>query len=101
MSNGIEVRFKYGGMCLICDELALARLGEYIRREASVAEAIGNASEASNLRYISVRPLANESDSHGPRWISLLPVILPSCVSSVVFIVGLVSIIRWSLRLLG
>ena len=97
MGNGIEVRFEYGGMSLICDDAALARLREHICGEASVAEVIGGASEASRVRFISVRPPAPASQ--GPSWIDLLPTILASCFSGVVFIVGLVTIIRWAMRL--
>jgi hypothetical protein len=101
MGNGIEVRFKYGGMNLICDDAALARLLEHICKEASVAEAIGEATEASNVRFISVRPAAEESASHGTRWIELVPAILGSCISGVVFIMGLITIIQWAMRLLA
>ena len=99
MVNGIEVRFEYGGMSLICDDVALARLGEHICGEASVAEVIGGVSEGSSVRFISVRP--PDPISHGPTWIELIPTILASCFSGVVFIVGLVTIIQWAMRQLG
>jgi hypothetical protein len=99
MGNGIEVRFEYGGMNLICDDAALARLREHICGEASVAEAVGGASEASSVRFISVRPPAPASQGHS--WLELVPTILAGCLSSVVFIVGLVTIIRWVMKQLA
>jgi hypothetical protein len=99
MANGIEVRFEYGGMNLICDDAALARLREHICGEASVAEAIAGASEASNVRFISVRPPALAS--RGPSWLELVPTILASCLSGVVFVVGLVTVIRWIMQQLA
>jgi hypothetical protein len=99
MVNGIDVRFEYGGMNLICDDAALVRLREHICREASVAEVIGGASEASGVRFIRVHPPAPASQ--GPTWIELIPTILASCFSGVVFIVGLVTIVQWAMRHLG
>jgi hypothetical protein len=96
MGNGIEVRFEYGGMSLICDDAALARLREHICGEASVAEVIGGAPAASSVRFISVLP--PEPASRGPSWIELVPTILASCLSGVIFIVGLVTMIRWAMR---
>jgi hypothetical protein len=99
MGNGIEVRFEYGGMSLICDDTALARIREHICREESVAEVIGSASEVSGVRFISVRPPVPESQ--GPSWLELVPTILASALSGVVFVVGLVTIIRWAMRQLA
>ncbi len=99
MVNGIEVRFEYGGIQLICDDAALARLREHICREASVAEVIGGASEVSSVRFISVGPPAPASQ--GPTWIELIPTILASCFSGMVFIVGLVTIVQWAMQHLG
>jgi hypothetical protein len=99
MDNGIEVRFKYGGMRLICDDAALARLREYICREASVAEVIGAATDVSSLRFISVGPL--RPPSQGPSWLTLVSTILAAALSGAVYIVGLVTIIRWAMRQLA
>lgn len=96
MGNGIEVRFEYDRMSLICDDAALARLREHICGEASVAEVIAGASEASSVRFILVRPPAPAS--RGPTWAELVPTILAGCFSGVVFIVGLVTIIQWAMR---
>jgi hypothetical protein len=93
MVDGIEVHFEYGGMSLICDDAALARLYEHICQEATVSELLGQVPRASGVRFISVGPPT--PPSRGPRWIELIPTILASCVSGVVFVVGFVTIIRW------
>jgi hypothetical protein len=99
MVNGIEVHFEYGGMSLICDDAALARLYEHICQEASVSEVLGQAPRASGVRFISVGPPAHAS--RGPGWIELIPTMLATCVSGVVFVVGFVTIIQWAVRHLG
>jgi hypothetical protein len=99
MRDGIEVRFEYGGMRLTCDDAEFARLREYICGEASVAEAIVGALEVSRVRFISIDLPA--PPSQGPSWLALAPTILASVLSSVVFIVGLVTIVRWAIRQLA
>ncbi len=101
MGNGIEVRFKYGGTNVICDDAALARLREHICSEASVAEAIGNASEATGARFITVRPPADQSASKGPGWYAVIATVVAGSVSGVVYVVGFVTIIRWAMRLVA
>jgi hypothetical protein len=93
MANGIEVRFRYGRMNLICDDAALARLREHICGEASVAEIIGGAFEASSVRAISVRP--PDPEPQGPNWTWLICNILAGSLSGVALIVGYYTIIRW------
>jgi hypothetical protein len=99
MSGGIEARFEYGGMSLICDEAAFARIREHILSEATVAEVIEDASEASGVRFISVRPPTDETALRrsGRAW--LIPTILATCFSAVVTIAGLLAIIQWVMRL--
>jgi hypothetical protein len=99
MRNGIEVRIEYGGMSLICDDAALARLREHICRDASVAEVIEAARDVSSLRFISIGQPA--PPSQGPGWLELVPAIFASALSSVVFIVGIVTIVRWAFRQLA
>ena len=99
MASGIDVRFEYGGMSLICDDAALARLYEHICQEASVTEVLGQTPRAGGVRFISVRTPAPAS--RGPRWIELVPTILASCVSGMVWVVGLVTVIQWAARHLG
>jgi hypothetical protein len=99
MRHGIEIRFEYGGMSLICDDTALARLREHICRETSVAEVIETAPHVSSVRFISISQPA--SPSQGPGWLALVPTILACALSSIVFIVGLVTVVRWVFRQLA
>jgi hypothetical protein len=99
MVNGIEVHFEYGGMSLICDDAALARLYEHICQEASVSEVLGQIPRASGVRFISVGLPAPAP--RGSRLIELIPTILATCVSGVVFVVGCVTIVQLALRHLG
>jgi hypothetical protein len=99
MRHSIEVRFEYGGMSLICDDAALARLREHICREASVAEVIEAAPYVSSVRFITIGQPA--PPSQGPGWLALVPTILASALSGIVFIVGLVTIVRWAFQQLA
>jgi hypothetical protein len=101
MDNGIEVRFEYEGMTLVCDDEAFVRVRDIIVTEATVADAIARRPDESSVRFISVRQASAESTSQGPRWIELVPTILASCFSGVVFIVGLVTIVQWVMRQLS
>jgi hypothetical protein len=101
MGNGIEVRFEYGGMRLICDDDALVRLREHICKETSVAEAIGGVSEASSVRFISVRPQVVESASPGIPWYKFIPAVIVNCLMIPVWIAGFVTVFRWIMRQLA
>jgi hypothetical protein len=98
MDNGIEVRFEYGGMTLICDDEAFVRVRHLIVTEATVADAIARRSDASSVRFIRVHQASAESPPQGPRWIELVPAILASCFSGVVFVVEFVTIVKWVMR---
>jgi hypothetical protein len=96
MGDGIKVRFEYGGVRLICDDAALARLYEHIGKEASVAEVLGRAWRPCSVRFVSVGPPAPASP--GIRWVDLVTIALAGGFSGVVFIVGPVTIIQWAMR---
>src|SRR6187455_1865988 len=98
MGDGIEVRFEYDGMHVFCDDAAIARLYEHICGEASIAEVLDKASRPGSVQFISVRQPLDEPAAKSPRWFELVPVILVSCFSLVVFIVGLVTIYQWAMR---
>jgi hypothetical protein len=101
MDNGIEVRFEYEGMTLVCDDEAFVRIRNLIAAEATLADAIARRPDASSVRFIRVHQASAESTPQGPRWIELVPAILASCLSDVVFIVGLVTIVQWVMRQLA
>ena len=98
MDNGIEVRFEYVGMTLVCDDEAFVRVRDLIAAEATVADAIARRSDASSVRFIWVHQASAETTSQGPRWIELVLAVLASCLSGVVFIVGFVTIVQWVMR---
>jgi hypothetical protein len=98
MDNGIEVRFEYGGMTLVCDDEAFVRVRDRIATEPTIADVIAQRPDASSARFIRVHQASAEAPSQGPGWIELVPAILASCFSGVVFIVGLVTIVQWVMR---
>jgi hypothetical protein len=98
MGNGIEVRFEYGGMWLICDEEALVRIRDHICKEASVADAIGRSSEARGVQFIWVTPPVDESAGERLRWFNVIPIILVNCIMIPVWITGFVTVFRWVMR---
>ena len=98
MDNGIEVRFEYEGMTLVCDDEAFVRVRDLIAAEATVADALARRPDASSVRFIWVHQASAASPSQGPRWIEWALAILASCFSGVVFIVGFVTIVQWVMR---
>jgi len=101
MGNGIDVRFEYGGMSLVCDEEAFGRLREIIATEVDLTDAVPGRRHASNVQFISVSRISAERRSKGLRWIELVQLALASCVSGTVFIVGVVTIFQWIIRKLA
>jgi hypothetical protein len=98
MDNGIEVRFEYVGMTLVCDDEAFVRVRDLIAAEATVADALARRPDASSVRFIWVCQPSAESTAQGPPWIQFVLTILASCFSGFVFIVGLVTIVQWVMR---
>jgi hypothetical protein len=100
MSSAIEARHEYGGLQLTCDEEAFARIRGHILAEPTDAEAVGGSAEPLRVRFISVGMPPVENTPRSPGWLALFPAIVASGVSSVVSIVGLVTIAQWLMRLI-
>jgi hypothetical protein len=96
MPNPVEARFAYGGLFLTCDEPAYARLRELLCGEPSVAAAVGTTRDGGGMRFISIRQVAAEiTRTPALRWWELLVAVIAGCLSSAVFVVGVITLVRW------
>jgi hypothetical protein len=101
MKNGMEVRSKYGGLRLTCDEPTFARIRIHILSEPTVAEAVGDSAESDGVQYIMVGRLPVENNSRGSRWLAVFAGIIASGFSGVALIVGFITIVQWLRRLIA
>lgn len=100
-SEPLEICSRYGGLLLTCNEETFARISTHILTDPSVIEKITNSHEHANLRFISIRmpPVKEPSPRFG--WLTLIPTIVASGFSGVVFLVGIVTIAQWMTRLIA
>jgi hypothetical protein len=98
--NSVEVSLQYGGLTLTCDQAEFARLCGLIRAEAPIADLSSASATEPGIKFVRIIPASASSESGPPRpeWGSLVMTLIACCLSGVVYVTGLVTIIQWLVR---